>query len=499
MKCIFQRWELKVFFLSVLLYGFGNLLMPHYSSDSYYIYFDQNGRGLASGRILVFVFFTILNIFKINAIETQSVWSLLSILIIVAAAYKLYTAFETFLTSNNTYSRIVLGFICLMPFVNIYFLEWFLFPEVIFPYTVGLYCSIKAALCFNYKNLTLKNFIFSFGLLCVGVCAYQINITYYLPIALVIVALNQRFNLSIHAFLSSLGIGCVGGMAGLVTIFFQKALGQTLQEREAVFSIAKVLENCKEVIDSQKTIWMDGSDLGGHWMLLFLVVNLVIIIIVLKGTDIKSKLYIILIMAASYCSSYVFVIVSNFIWLSPRVLTGIPVFLMITSLLCIFNINILKTEEKWSVSCSKRIMFMAYGGLMCAFIVINIIYMQWIIHDHYANNAIDQEYARQIYYEIEKYEQESGKNIERIAVGKDKQLMWKNTGISKMAYNVNERALINDWSDVTVINFISGRSFEREEMLSSDYEAYFTSKNWNKFVPAEQIVFKDNIMYWVKY
>ena len=142
---------------------------------------------------------------------------------------------------------------------------------------------------------------------------------------------------------------------------------------------------------------------------------------------------------------------------------------------------------------------LAYIFSLCFFIIINLIYMSEIIHDHHINNAIDQEYARQIYYEIEQYEEESDNQIRTIYVGTDTEVMWKNTGVSKMAYNVNERAFLNSWSDVSLINFVSERLFERKEMLPTDYEKNFTPTNWDTFAPKEQIIFKGDAMYWVKY
>ena len=499
MKVAYRHQLIKLIFFIILLFGFGNLLIPHYSTDAYFRYFDSSDGGLGSARFIVYLFFAICNLFEINVIKTQSYWSFFSILILTQLAYELFTSFEKYFISKHTYNYIALGLICLMPFLNIYYLEWFLFPEVIFPYTLGLYCTMKAALCFNYENLSIKNYIFAFCLLCVGVSAYQVNLSYFIPVALVIIALNQNFILSFQEVWASFWIFVVGGSAGLLNILFQKIIGGSRQEREAVFSLSKILENCKTIIDSQKNIWVNGSNLIDHWMIIFLIIISIILIVIFKEKALKSKLYVLLLTITSYCSCYVFAIVSQFIWLSPRVLVGIPAFLMVISLVCISNLGNVQMNDKLNKSPSTKMVVSAYILSLCFFICINIIYMQQIIHDHHINNAIDQEYARQIYYEIEKYEAESGNRVQKIFVGKDEEIMGKNTGVSKMAYNVNERAFLNSWSDVSLINFVSGRNFEREEMQPSDYEANFASNNWDIFIPIEQIVFKDEAMYWVKY
>ena len=499
MKTVYQYWIIRMVFFIILLFCFGNLLIPHYASDSYYVYFDSNNGALQSARIVTYLFLAILDILKINVIKTQSFWSFFSILILTELSYELFIAFEKFLISKNICNYIALGLICLIPFLNIYYLEWFLFPEVVFPYTLGLYCSIKAALCFNHENISIKNYIFSFCLLCVGINTYQVNIAYYIPIALIVVAMNHNFVLSLQAVLASFWIFVIGGTTGLLNIFFQKILGSSMQEREAVFSLAKILENCKIIIDSQKDIWVNGSNLIDHWMIVFLIINFIMVIAIFKGKAPKSKLYVLLLMISSYCSCYVFAIVSQFIWLSPRVLVGISAFLMIISLICVSNIDNVQMNDKLQKSPVKKMITLVYIFSLCFFIIINLIYMSKIIHDHHINNAIDQEYARQIYYEIEQYEKESDNQVRTIYVGTDAEVMWKNTGVSKMTYNVNERAFLNSWSDVSLINFVSGRLFERKEMLPTDYEKNFTPTNWNTFAPKEQIVFKDEAMYWIKY
>lgn len=498
MKTTYQSWPIRICLFIVLLLCFGNLLIPHYSTDSYNIFFESNRSGLGSARYITYLFFAISNYLKINVVETQSCWSFLSILILSELVYELFRKLERFLVTKKTYNYIALGAACLIPFLNIYYLEWFLFPEVIFPYTLGLYCTFKAAFCFNYENLSVKNYIVAFCLLFIGINAYQVNISYFIPISLVIIALNQNFVLSYRGILTSFGIFIVGGTAGLLNILFQKIIGESVQERKAVFSLSKILENCKIIIDSQEGIWVNGSNLIDHWMIIFLVISFIMVIIVFKGKVLKSKLYVLLIMISSYCSCYIFAIVSQFIWLSPRVLVGISAFLTVISLICVSSIGNVQMEDKLK-EISGKIITLVYIFSLCSFVIINIIYMQKIIHDHQINNAIDQEYARQIYHEIQQYEKESGNQIQIIYVGTDTEVMAKNTGISKMAYNVNERAFLNPWSDVSLINFVSGRNFEREEMQPSDYEANFSPNNWDVFAPTKQIVFKDSAMYWVKY
>lgn len=122
-----------------------------------------------------------------------------------------------------------------------------------------------------------------------------------------------------------------------------------------------------------------------------------------------------------------------------------------------------------------------------------------IIAEHYINNAVDQEYARQIYNAISQYENEIGIEVHTISVADDGEIAWKNNGVRKMAYNVNERAFLNSWSDVTLINFVSNREFIRSEMQNEEKNKFFQVENWNQFNADKQLYFEGDTLYWIKY
>ncbi len=84
-------------------------------------------------------------------------------------------------------------------------------------------------------------------------------------------------------------------------------------------------------------------------------------------------------------------------------------------------------------------------------------------------------------------------------MGSDSQIAWKNAGVDRMAYNVNERAYLNDWSDVSLLNFVSNRLFIRKNMTDEQYKRYFQQTDWTQFDPSEQLYFEGDTLYWVKY
>ena len=54
-------------------------------------------------------------------------------------------------------------------------------------------------------------------------------------------------------------------------------------------------------------------------------------------------------------------------------------------------------------------------------------------------------------------------------------------------------------ASVTLINFVSGRAFNKIQMNAEIYNNYFYGKEWDYYCPEEQLIFKDDILYWCKY
>lgn len=116
------------------------------------------------------------------------------------------------------------------------------------------------------------------------------------------------------------------------------------------------------------------------------------------------------------------------------------------------------------------------------------------------SGAIDEEFCRQIEFQIEQYEQKTGNTIDTVVVGNDPNpdyYAYKSVDYAIMDTNLSTFAMT--WSDVNALTYYSGRTLERRDMTEEEYEKYFGASEWDVFCPEEQLRFEGNTMYWAKY
>lgn len=483
-----KEWKVKIIIFTALFTFYSLLLHLHYATDSYSVYFDVNNGALQSARYITWLFLSLLDIIGINVIKTQVLWTFLSLIVMTETLYEIGREVHHYLCEISVE---ILVFITLLLGINIYILEWFLFPEVVFPYVLGFFLAVKAALVI-YNRIEINRIIYSFFLLFLAINTYQINLVFYLNMALLLIAISNKFTIEKRTILYSSLVILIGIIGSLANIGIQRTVNSVIAispgERLASISIANFIQNIITILNEQYFIFLNGSGLLKNWVCIFSLVSIIIILFFSKKYSLQTRIYMCFLICVAYCSTYAFALVASFVWLSPRVLVGLPCMFYVLAILCLICLKQYKM-------CFKK----AYIVFIIFFIVVNYFGGQKIILDHFITNSLDQEYAAQIYYEITKYENDNNIEIKKIIVGEDAQILWKYKSINKMAYNVNERAYLNSWSDVSLINMVSKRNFIRETMDQNIQEKYFKNKNWDYYDPKEQLYFEDDILYWMKY
>lgn len=479
----------------LLIYAFyGTLIKPHYATDTYAVFFNSDNGALQSARYVTYCFLRILDFMKINVVRTQSIWTAASILLLahvtnmlIDRMLKIFRIYEF----DTTY--IILVIACLFSVVNISVLEWFLFPEVIFPYVLGIYLAIKAVLMFDDNTSSTKKYIIAPILVFLSIATYQINLCFFITFATIIAVLRNQMIFRKQCVIKIIQIWLIGAICGCVDILAQHIINKAQKvissEREASITISSIWKNIVDILSQQREIFLKGSELIGPWLLILCISIVITLIICMYKTDLLTKLVISILLIGIYCVSYIFAIASPFIWLSPRVLVGIYIAISAAIIICTAF-----AQQNGTPKAMSLLLF-----IMIAFVGALYTNGNDIIADHYINNAVDQEYARQIYNAISQYENETGIEIHTISVADDGEIAWKNNGVQKMAYNVNERAFLNSWSDVTLINFVSNREFIRSEMQDEEKNKFFQVENWKQFDVDKQLYFENDTLYWIKY
>ena len=134
--------------------------------------------------------------------------------------------------------------------------------------------------------------------------------------------------------------------------------------------------------------------------------------------------------------------------------------------------------------------------ILLSFLLVHIVFFQAMVFSRLKNNDADYQQFEAIYGEIVKYENESGKRVSTIVIYNDSRLTNSNPGVLVIG-DCNVRALSRHWSDVNMINALSGRWFTRSENesdINAEYKEYFLSQSWDSF-SKEQLIFDGSVLH----
>lgn len=481
--------------LVFLLIIYGMLIKKHFSSDTYNILFQTSTYGhLKLGRIVGYVIALFFDKMHINQSAEQSYFTILFIVTLAVLITIMVKAFCSKIQNLNL-KKVVLINICLfISFVNVYILEWFFFPESLLNFAIGLITS-TIAFIFITKNINMKNVLIAFLFLCLSLNIYQVNIGFFVIYSLTYILVEKEATLNRISIKKSVVVIIIGFIASLVNIFtlniLQKYNIVQATERNANLNMNSIIKNFEFLFTKgQYEIWFKGSGFMPRGSILIFGAILCISLLVeisKKRMNLNSKIYILLLFVANYGIIFAPHLITSQIWLAPRTLVGFFAFLS-SIILIIVMINV-----------ESRITNLLVAST-CIFLLISIFQIQTIASDNFANNKIDREYATLICQKISEYEKKNNVKITNISTKLDTSPTYGYYGnVEYIGYDTNIRALVVPWADVNLINYVSGRNFNKIDMKDDIYNKYFKDKNWNYFDLDEQLIFSGDTAYLIMY
>ena len=483
-----EKWIYRnfIFNAAILFLVYLGLMHTHYATDTYNNIFNENiNWQLSVGRYSIFIIGSIFKYLNVSLIDYQNIFMILSIVLLAGGCTLL-----NILLSKKIESKfdIKVNVALLIGFINVYIIELFLFPEYSIYYSMGVIFTILA-ICYNMKDNFWAKLI-SFVLLIISLGFYQENVAVFIIISIFIIIIYNEKQIKNIFF-----VFFISGVSSVINIFLNKLfviIGiANMTSRDASFNINSLFNNIKIIIKEQKNILWNNSELlprGTFFIILLFLIFTLFLLYFIQKKKIKEYIYIILILLITYFSVYLPHYIAGEIWLSPRTIYPIYFWISFIEIYIIYLNNINNKIKQRVLLCIVLIPFL-----------LEIWAVNGIILDHFSTNKVDQEYALNVYKEIQNYERNTGIEITEIATVNDQIPSWKNHFINYYSYNVNERAFINEWSDVNLVNFVSGRNFRKVEMNEEVYKKYFQNKDWDWYHPQEQLYFDNNILYWCKY
>lgn len=490
-KKIFSTIFIMNFIFIFLSYDL--LLRNHFSIDSYSSLLSPSSiaeTALRLGRVISWLIGQLFSLVQINVVENQTIFTFLSILIMAYVATGWVKSFVALFKDTTVAVYLLTDLAILLSLVNVFILEWYLFPEVVFLFMLGLLATYFSTI-FIMRPLKILNIIISLCLLTTAMNLYQINIHFFVMITTTWLLLKSNCKLKL-SFLVCLGIALLAGLFNVFSLKLLQRLGMVaISARDVDFSFTQMLENAKMLLThAQSRVWIDGLGLMPEGICLSFLGILVICLLMQFKSDKRSIadiLYCLLACMVNFSIIFVPHVLTRTIWLAPRTMVGAFVFLTTLALMILyFKPNM------------RRIIVYCAG----LFIMLCINFYQ--IHDislnHLMSNAIDKHYANIIVSQIKKYEQKSGIKVTKIASCRDDSPMYGHYDVVKyVSFDINIRAYIVDYANVNALNYYTHNNFVKIAMDDEIYKKYFLGKNWYYFDAAEQMIFVNDTLYIAMY
>lgn len=134
-----------------------------------------------------------------------------------------------------------------------------------------------------------------------------------------------------------------------------------------------------------------------------------------------------------------------------------------------------------------------------AFVLINSLTMTDIFSNRLAVDDFDTAYAKAIQSYIQRYSDETGIIIHSIAMRLDSNPSWSYDGIKYVSYDINVKNMVRSWAYIPLINRINNTNYQFVDMNEEVWNTFFAGKDWNEFLPDEQIIFQNDIAYLAVY
>ena len=400
----------------------------------------------------------------------------LSFICMSIAIYALFTVLRDHMSRRLSF------FIAFISIFNVCAIEYFLFIEK------GAFCFsiLMATLAVKYFVLFLqgnKNYLFlAFPCLILSAITYQIIPGVFVTLSLPFII---KYSKSLKAFLLNnlFAVLIYGSGTGID------------------YLIVKLTQDNHRVGSGMhlSNIWKFYSFCTYHFAFIFLYIGIIAISLGIFALVNKKRtgkyltkeslliyakyFYIVLGVMAVTVIPFVFTDPAE-VWIMFRV--TYPFGALPGAILIMKNYKEEYTAEATKIKAKKKVSTI----LLASFFAVHLVFFHTMVFSRLINNEADYEQFEYIYNEITEYERESGKRVSKIVIYYDKELTHANPHTIVIG-DCNVRALSRHWSDVNMINALSGRWFNRsydDKDKNPQYKAYFESQNWSALAD-EQFIF----------
>lgn len=501
-KC--RQWEdfilkrkeyLHFFCFNLLLFlctYFMFIFFKHYGLDDYSIIADiseLHKNALNNGRFSLMVVYDFFIALGFNPVENQTIMAILVVVVFSLSITGITIRIAELGEIRELREKILINLGALILLLNVFVTEWFTFVLSYAQWALGILCAVYSAILMSYSSRVKK--ILAIVLLALAINAYQTMTVYFAVLIMIFIYLKQKDTFSIYKAIKET---CVAALAAItimgLNIGYAHMIGKMGEDTAAsrYSNLSFSTENIRKILNAQKDIWVNGKSLLPHgYMLLFLLLFIVLLLYTIRqyGINWERVVYCCLIYSAATLVTFLPQVLE--VWMTPRSLV---------SLFCLLSISIFfiafwgKEFNFIKKSCTFSVII---------FLLINFYYIQKIAISMFQVNTLEKEHAKLIEYEIDKYERESGVEVEYISFYRDKSPKYKYEGtLVRPGEDMFNKSYLIEWGDIYALNFYTGLSLHKETP-EEKYIKYFQEYNWDCLDLEEQLIFDGNRCHYCVY
>lgn len=499
--------NIKIFtvnFLVVIAFWGRWIFTTHYAVDSYSCYFSGGNAGFGeisrNYRFFMGIFTILCGKINMNRVTYQILFGCVSLLIIVVTiSFLSIELLKYYNDSKKVWIFVDLGTLLIVG--NFMMTEWFYFVECYINWAVALSGAVFGGIFFSRKGILNKLISFVFLLLMCG--TYQSAIALYVFIVLTFIFLKNEGKLSaksIRQIIFAAGILILAFIVNMLLVRCFVSLNHLSTSERISFSPEYILNSLNNILYIQKIVFIQGFGVFPKFMLLILAILCVFTLFFLYLKDKiegNTFLFSLLTMFSGLITLYLTACVQVKFWFPMRVAALVLGFYSCTIWIVVFLI----CQSSSNVNKIIKAGVSFFCGL---FLISDLIISHKIFSDVIVTNSFDEAYISRIEERIKEYESKSECTVTSIAFLSDKSITAKyyDSIYSKNYFGeMCEKSFFPDWSDLTSVNFYTGRNYTKIDLSSvpvSVYE-YAESKDWNIENLDEQLIFDNNSLYIIVY
>lgn len=486
------RWKAKVIgnkyvryflfnFISLIIF-WGGMLRKSFTSDTITHMFTSDADiqvNLEQGRYLRALMDYVLLKFGMRTTTNLSIAMGAAFVILAVTMTVLQHLFADW-ESKEVAPRIAFNMIINLWIYNVLFAEVLMFSEMSVVFALAYLFGAVATEC--YKK---KKYIWMLVSLAVASCFYQYAVIFAaICIAFYIFVRERKLSAQVVvrellAVSACILIGVMNLLSILVLVrvgvlnrFYKSAGTGNLKEKlhQLVLSLVSLHKDAAGIFPS---LWIP--------LIFIILIESLVIVECIKRKSMMELLFLQLVSLGSVALLYVIPFAQENFFFPPRMSFC---FFMIQGMIAMSGFIIL--DSGWK---QQLLMLCVLGYLL-----INILFADFIVTNHFVSNTLDKVYVRMTYEKIEKYERDTGNEVENLCVVKDIDAPSYYDEVNYTSDQINERSL--GILSVSIMKIVTGREFNKVEMDPKVYETYFKDRNWDYFDPEEQIVIIGDTAYW---